>query len=99
MDGCPCLALLRTRSLDVTVAKEIELEVVKKALSWPTRQIAINAGEDGSVVVGKIMEKDQYGYGFDSQTGEYGTWSPRASSTRPRWSAPRSRMPPPWRRS
>ena len=38
----------------------------------PARQIAINAGEDGSVVVGKILEKDQYAYGFDAQTGEYG---------------------------
>ena len=37
----------------------------------PARQIAINAGEDGSVVVGKILEKDQYAYGFDAQTGEY----------------------------
>jgi chaperonin GroEL len=36
------------------------------------RQIAINAGEDGSVVVGKILEKDQYAFGFDAQTGEYG---------------------------
>jgi chaperonin GroEL len=44
---------------------------VRKALSWPARQIAINAGEDGSVIVGKILEKDQYAYGFDSQTGEY----------------------------
>ncbi|MGY8664833.1 TCP-1/cpn60 chaperonin family protein, partial [Bradyrhizobium sp. UFLA05-109] len=43
-----------------------------KALSAPARQIAINAGEDGSVIVGKILEKDQYSYGFDSQTGEYG---------------------------
>jgi chaperonin GroEL len=43
-----------------------------KALSYPARQIAINAGEDGSVIVGKILEKDQYSYGFDSQTGEYG---------------------------
>jgi chaperonin GroEL len=41
---------------------------VRKALSAPARQIAINAGEDGSVIVGKILEKDQYGYGFDSQT-------------------------------
>src|SRR5204863_5976749 len=47
------------------------VEIVKKALSWPTRQIAINAGEDGSVIVGKILEKDQYSYGFDSQSGEY----------------------------
>src|SRR5438309_145212 len=47
------------------------IEIVKKAISWPARQIAINAGEDGSVIVGKILEKDQYSYGFDSQTGEY----------------------------
>ena len=44
---------------------------MRKALSWPARQIAINAGEDGSVIVGKILEKDQYAYGFDSQSGEY----------------------------
>jgi chaperonin GroEL len=45
---------------------------VRRALSAPARQIAINAGEDGSVIVGKILEKDQYNYGFDSQGGEYG---------------------------
>jgi chaperonin GroEL len=48
------------------------VEIVRKALSWPARQIAINAGEDGSVVVGKVLEKEQYGYGFDAQSGEYG---------------------------
>jgi chaperonin GroEL len=48
------------------------IEIVRKAITWPARQIAINAGEDGSVVVGKILEKDQYAYGFDAQTGEYG---------------------------
>jgi len=48
------------------------VEIVRKALSAPARQIAINAGEDGSVIVGKILEKEQYNYGFDSQTGEYG---------------------------
>jgi chaperonin GroEL len=48
------------------------VEIVRKALSWPARQIAINAGEDGSVIVGKILEKDQYAFGFDAQTGEYG---------------------------
>jgi chaperonin GroEL len=48
------------------------VEIVKKALSWPARQIAINAGEDGSVVVGKVLEKDQYAFGFDAQHGEYG---------------------------
>jgi chaperonin GroEL len=48
------------------------VEIVRKALQTPARQIAINAGADGSVVVGKIMDKDQYSYGFDAQTGEYG---------------------------
>src|SRR5215475_4381194 len=48
------------------------VDIVRKALSWPARQIVINAGDDGSVVVGKILDKDQYSYGFDAQTGEYG---------------------------
>jgi chaperonin GroEL len=47
------------------------VEIVRKAISWPARQIAINSGEDGSIVVGKILEKDQYAYGFDAQNGEY----------------------------
>ena len=48
------------------------IEIVRKTLSWPARQIALNAGEDGSIVVGKILDKDNYGYGFDAQTGEFG---------------------------
>ena len=48
------------------------VEIVRKALSAPARQIAINSGEDGSVVVGKIIENDTYGYGFDAQSGEFG---------------------------
>ena len=48
------------------------VEIVRKALSWPARQIALNAGEDGSVIVGKILEKDTYAFGFDAQSGEYG---------------------------
>jgi chaperonin GroEL len=47
------------------------IEIVKKALSWPARQIAINAGEDGSVVVGKILDKEMYTFGYDAQTGEF----------------------------
>jgi chaperonin GroEL len=47
------------------------IEIVKKAISWPARQIAINAGEDGSIIVGKILEKDSYAYGYDAQSGEY----------------------------
>jgi chaperonin GroEL len=48
------------------------VEIVRKALSGPARQIAINAGEDGSIVVGKILEKDTYAYGFDAESEEYG---------------------------
>jgi len=58
---------IRTKNDD----QKTGVEIVRKALSAPARQIAINAGEDGSVIVGKIIEKDQYAYGFDAQTGEY----------------------------
>ncbi len=47
------------------------VDIVRKAIQAPARQIATNAGEDGSVIVGKILEKDQYSYGFDAQSGEY----------------------------
>src|SRR3984893_10920148 len=59
---------LRTKNDD----QKTGVEIVRKALSAPARQIAINAGEDGSIIVGKILEKEQYAYGFDAQTGEYG---------------------------
>jgi len=48
------------------------IEIVRKAITWPARQIAINAGLDGSVVVAKILEKEDYAYGYDAQAGEYG---------------------------
>ena len=52
--------------------QKIGINVVRKALSWPARLIAINAGDDGSVVVGKILEKQTYSFGYNAQTGEYG---------------------------
>ena len=48
------------------------VEIVRKAITWPARQIAINAGLDGSVVVSKILEKEDSAYGYDVQAGEYG---------------------------
>jgi chaperonin GroEL len=62
------LSRLRTQNDD----QKTGIEIVRKAIGWPARQIAINSGEDGAVVVGKILEKDQYNYGFDAQTGDYG---------------------------
>jgi len=61
------LKKIRTQNDD----QKTGVEIVRRALSAPARQIAINAGEDGSVIVGKILEKEQYSYGFDSQNGEY----------------------------
>jgi chaperonin GroEL len=48
------------------------IDIVRKALSGPARQIATNSGEDGSLVVGKILDNHSYSFGFDAQTGEYG---------------------------
>jgi chaperonin GroEL len=48
------------------------IDIVKRALQAPARLIAENAGDDGSVVVGKILEKSDYTYGYDAQTGNYG---------------------------
>jgi chaperonin GroEL len=62
------LKRLRTENED----QKHGIDIVRKAIQTPARQIAINAGDDGSIVVGKIMEKDQYSYGFDAQSGEYG---------------------------
>src|SRR5499425_297245 len=72
--GVPLLRAMK--ALDRTKTENTDerhgVEIVKKALSWPARQIAINAGDDGSLVVGKILEKDTYAYGYDAQTGDYG---------------------------
>jgi chaperonin GroEL len=62
------LKKIRTQNDD----QKVGIEIVRKAISWPARQIAINAGEDGSIVVGKILEKETYAYGYDAQAGEYG---------------------------
>ncbi|HVY51452.1 MAG TPA: chaperonin GroEL [Devosia sp.] len=48
------------------------VEIVRRAIQWPARQIAINAGSDGSIIVGKLVEAKDYSYGWNAQTGEYG---------------------------
>ncbi|WP_024279253.1 chaperonin GroEL [Xanthobacter sp. 126] len=47
------------------------IEIVRRAIQAPARQIVQNAGDDGSVVVGKILESDDYTFGYNAQTGEY----------------------------
>jgi chaperonin GroEL len=48
------------------------VNLVKRALQEPVRQIANNAGDEGSVVVGKILENSNANFGYNAQTGEYG---------------------------
>ena len=48
------------------------IDIVRRALQAPVRQIAENSGVDGSVVVGKIMENDDTNFGFDAQEEVYG---------------------------
>jgi chaperonin GroEL len=47
------------------------IEMVRKAVQAPLRQIAENAGEDGAVIGGKVLENGAYSFGFDAQTGDY----------------------------
>ena len=47
------------------------IEIVRKAVQTPLRQIAENAGEDGAVISGKVLDNDEYNWGFDAQTGEF----------------------------
>ena len=47
------------------------VEIVRKALQSPLRQIAENAGQDGAVISGKVLENNEYNWGFDAQSGEY----------------------------
>jgi chaperonin GroEL len=71
------VALLRAlKALDgvkpVNDDQKTGVEIVRRALQAPARQIALNAGEDGSVIVGKVAEAKDYAAGWNAQTGEYG---------------------------
>ena len=52
--------------------QKIGINIIRRAVQAPARQIAQNAGEDGSVIVGKILESDSYNWGYDAQSGTYG---------------------------
>src|SRR5882724_4627409 len=51
--------------------QRVGIEIVRKALSFPCRLISSNAGQDGSLIVGKLLEQKSTDYGFDAQKGEY----------------------------
>ena len=52
--------------------QKVGIQIVRKALQTPARQIFTNSGEDGSVIVGKILENSKYSFGYNAQTHEYG---------------------------
>ena len=71
------VALLRAiKSLDHIKVENPDqktgIDIVRKAIQAPARQIIENAGADGAVVVGKLLEAKDYNHGYDAQTGEYG---------------------------
>jgi len=47
------------------------IEIIRKAIQTPLRQIAENAGEDGAVIAGKTLDNSDYSFGFDAQSGEF----------------------------
>ncbi|MBE0532944.1 MAG: chaperonin GroEL [Rhodospirillales bacterium] len=61
------LAKVKTENED----QKVGVDIVRRALQTPARQIAVNAGVDGSIVVGKLLEGKDRNLGFDAQTGEY----------------------------
>jgi chaperonin GroEL len=71
------VALLRAVKglASVQVANEDQkagVNIVRKAIQTPARVIATNAGEDGAVIAGKILDNKSYNFGYNAQTGEYG---------------------------
>jgi chaperonin GroEL len=47
------------------------VDIVKRAITTPLKQIAENAGEDGPVILGKVLDNDDYNWGYDAQAGEF----------------------------
>jgi chaperonin GroEL len=51
--------------------QKVGIEIVRKAIQSPVRQIAENSGTDGSIVVGKLTDKNDPNFGYDAQAGDY----------------------------
>ncbi|MGH0363822.1 chaperonin GroEL [Sinorhizobium meliloti] len=52
--------------------QRVGIEIVRRAIEAPVRQIAENAGAEGSIIVGKLREKQDFAFGWNAQTGEFG---------------------------
>jgi chaperonin GroEL len=65
--GTRVLAKLQPANND----QKVGIDIVRRALAYPTRLIAENAGTDGSVIIGKLLEKGDVNHGYDAQKGSY----------------------------
>ncbi|MGK2285338.1 chaperonin GroEL [Pedomonas sp. V897] len=67
--------LYATKALDRLKAanddQRVGIDIIRRALQAPVRQIAENAGFDGAVIAGKLLEQNDFDYGFDAQEGSY----------------------------
>jgi chaperonin GroEL len=61
------LAKLKAENED----QRVGIDIIRRAIQVPLRQIAENAGEDGAVIAGKVLENGEYSFGFDAQSGDY----------------------------
>jgi chaperonin GroEL len=71
------VALLRAAKVLDSVAadnpdQKTGIDIVRRAIEAPVRQIAENAGAEGSIIVGKLREKSEFGWGWNAQTNEFG---------------------------
>ncbi|MBU6474326.1 MAG: chaperonin GroEL [Alphaproteobacteria bacterium] len=51
--------------------EKVGIDIIRRAIEAPIRQIAYNAGVEGSIIVGKLLEQKNTNFGYDAQTGEY----------------------------
>jgi chaperonin GroEL len=59
---------LKTQNSD----QDVGIRIIRQALTSPIRQIAVNAGADGSIVIGKVLDNSDYNFGYDAQQDTYG---------------------------
>jgi chaperonin GroEL len=71
--GVPLLRALNAMNIPnpANADQKAGVDIVRRAIQIPARQIAINAGADGSIIVGKLLERNEYGFGYNAATGEY----------------------------
>jgi chaperonin GroEL len=64
-------SLILSQLNPVNEEQKFGIEIIRRAVQIPLRQIAENAGEDGAVIAGKVLGRDDYDHGFDAQNGAF----------------------------